>query len=611
MIKSLRNYVLGRSGSGAASDYQLLVFTEGEAIERFPNAQYIENWRWDQAFYQSLLGDVTTCDTYAGFLRDGLSSGQVSLEGLPDWVQAHDQRLQVRFIDLNQRAYFQTNQLVEMMRPLQTSLFFWLYTTHWGARVFPLCEGRALQEMKSGQSFLTQEDVTGDGRPEVVIFDYVTQDPFYRMYIYDLSPVPPIPIPIQLPGSLNNVRWSVNHDPYRPRVEVEGSLDFGIRCPVSERDVFVWNGLEMVSQQATLNLDALTQQTDPTCAAQLFQTFLTRAARGDLGAVGPANQLIEAWPVACSPGVSQHPFSLHGCPTDVRDEARFRMALAMADGRDVNGARREMQAVVDRPNVTDSPWVEAARQFVRYYWASTELSRACRAAERCYPALGVTQMIQQTPIAYRSQLLDYLQKSGLPILNGGRFDLDQNGLDEHWLTVPNQDPLCAGDCPDELWVIVQSNRRFWAFRAGYISPDEPVVFQRQPSIDGAALFTFHGQGLPMEMALTRNLATGEPRIADVCSTLNFRMDEMEQDLRSGLNPNPIQRRLDAWGQVDFSTCRPPDAFLTQSRLQYLQGLAFELSGDAAQAVQFYQNLGQAYPGSIYAMMANSRLSGLQ
>lgn len=615
-ITSLRDYIMWLGDKATEFEYRLLVSTESEAIRQFPQSPYMAEWRWDRAYYMSLLGDPVTCQTYAGLLQQGFQSQQTSVENLANWVQSQDPRLEVKTTDLGARRGYTQNLLIELSRPGQTGLHFWLLHNTWGDQLYSLCEGREFRESQSGWSELHLEDITGEGLNEVLIYEYSSREPSFRLNIFNLASIPPRRIPFDLPGSLSAVKWSVVRDGQpRPLLQVESSFDFFMGCPITAWEVYRWNGFQLELLQSETDTQEVTARKDSLCAGLFYAAMLKRASKGDAGAITPAVQLIASWPVECLSDMVLHPFANTGCPADVRDEARFRLGLKLALGRNVPAARQVMQTIVNQPSVADSPYVGAARQFLRYYWATSNLSQACRAAGLCYPDMSLEQLIALIPTNYRQSIVQYLQDSGVPVINSGQIDIDSNRLPEYWLQVPHTETqfgevsafYCPTGCPPDLWFVVMSNRRFWAFSPGTLNENEAFLVEIHPQVDGSSFFSYLTGGQVIPLSMTRNSVDASPMIGEVCEVLDARLDEIESAMMTGSSAQAINRRLFAWSQAQLPTCLNAAEFVTRSRLQYLLGLSYELMGDSASAQSIYTALRQDYSGSIYALLAETKL----
>ena len=238
-----------------------------------------------------------------------------------------------------------------------------------------------------------------------------------------------------------------------------------------------------------------------------------------------------------------------------------------------------------------------------------------------------------------------LTQAGVMVQDAIEVDLDNNGQTE-WVLMVNTP---GNDTPVGLWVLLNASTNVLALRVGnlYTLPGDAVIElggETVVSPDGVTiafiragehLYVFHLD--PVAQSFDRMLSE-----SDVESYTFFQRDgRLMLEIVTDTTDYPHEKNSYIWRDNRFRPIYPgyPEeeivtaaeaALLTRwepgdaipllqgilvdypeynntPRILYLLGLAYELSGDAQNAVQTYWNLWHNYPESAYARLAQAKL----
>ena len=519
--------------------------------------------------------------------------------------------------------------------------------------VFPLSS--AWMYPDEGWTEVEVLDLTGDRQPEVIVYDSEHQAgmgyPTMRTLIYQWQTDHFVEILHGNLGSSRQFQFSQEGWEYAPPGK-DGTVDIQVHLldwvSPESYGLLHWNGEWMEIKRRRIELP---------------ENPLHAVSAVDRDAVGQGLEFGQAAEIS---GLLQaalgHP-SEYSDP-DYADFLRFQQAMVAAQQSQVKEARRILQSIVAAPSSANYPLIAAAAErFLENYQGDADLYRSCLAAlalmreplSLCYPRLAFRLLVSDLGMAPDTDVPAVLSQAGVSLAYSAYLDLDNDGLLD-WLLVVN---IPGVDPTLEPWVLLGSERGYQAVpvlaydqrwllestRSMIEFETLPLPGSRQPGQvlrigDDLLVFRIHHRGQSAEVELLLAL---RDRFVSPADRLEVHPEQSELWLYNGSSASSPAWSIYAWPEngsafthIDplerliFELDQPQQAIpaiqtelalvkghdnptyysFLASRLTYLLGLSYELSGDPASAALTYLDLWRRFPETGFALLARAKLEPL-
>jgi hypothetical protein len=570
-----------------------------EALQRFPEAQHAVNWRFDLAYNLAKVGDpqrfggLNAGDVYAGILTEALNQGEVELDGLAEWFQAREPRLQLNLIDLEPPPGYLSSHILEVHGP--GSAFIWLLETPTGYQYSVLDSN--FDFVNPSEMRLALSDLTGEGLDDVAIFNSApTGTSMEQPRVFDLSKLPASELEFRPseavfePGMEYTNNWRVSKSEQGGN-DLVLELSLFPACPVTVRHTFHWNGsyFELADEQYVV---------EPSVATLSTCSYLVEHAANSWGpqaAIQVMETLMPDWPPAQNEAGKPY-------PADARDEWRYRLGVYHALVGNVDQARGYLQELVEKPTTPASRWVEPAKQFLALYQKPEDIYRACIQAQFCDPNRALDYLVNKSGVPADQDPLEFLINHGLTLRSSGYFDFDGDDLKERWFTVRHR-PLEKL----ELWALAAVPDGTRAIQLGQVEGDRPNLQflnedEKPPIIwvDSGTFVTFG-----------RDSDSRAPYVKPASPKLEFPnrfhdgVEQARQALFGGEDYQKVLETLVGLQKYPGLLCQ---ATFSCDEYYYLLGLTNELLGNERAAIDAYLRLWQDYTRSPFTTLARLKLA---
>ncbi len=581
----------GEDDSGYYAAFYPATIAQQEALLRFPNSTHADRWRWGLAYNLARLGDERGAQQYALLIEAALNGSDTSMDELVDWFSDMEPRFKLKL------------QALTLGEGAQAA---------WAARLDGA--GSALLSIRQDENTFAVSAAASRfdfiERPEYSsLAADITGDALDEIILYRLEPSQELPLALNLVGETSeplpfhpsSASFIAGTD-YTGEWRVENttgsapdlvfSADLFPACPLKLERRFVWDGEWLQPLGVTYQLTPITQ-TLSYCRYVIDHAASLWGAEtaADLAAV-----LLPDWPPASDE--NGKPF-----PADERDRWRFRLGVYRAAAGQTEEARRVLQDLIQTPYAANSSWVGKAQVFLETYNSSAGgFYRACLQADFCQPAWALQQLAASLDASSNTRLLQGLWDAGVRQRAAGYFDFDGDGQDELWLTIQHR----PGEIL-EFWIFFSSEGRVWALSLGEVESSRPTV-------------EIYQEGEPPSVLLENSRAfsvlspggRGEPYLQPVelprfyPNRFNLALEELIDDLFAGDPPAQVLRGLQALQDTPGLLCIGD---WSCDRYFYMVGLAAEMSGDKAVAVEHYLWIWRNHSRSPYTTLARLKLSG--
>jgi hypothetical protein len=596
------------SGYYWASSYAL--FAEQEAQSRFPNSSFKDDWIWDAAYRMAQIGDPNVIESYAQRIDKALNTGRTDVQHLESWFTDHESRLQLRVLSLPPLTGSHDNYLTEISDLYQTSgIYLWLVSNGSRFLVYPLPAsdhgGYGDFGFSSADGLQAEwQDVTGDGFAEII-----TTHAFFpgggdalttNFDIFDISRGSPRKIQFNppIPGMRHRTWSAVLDNDQKPRMKFDFVFD-RILCPFTIGEEYQWNGeaFELI-KHIYPDKSQVIEQAGEECLDQLVFSLMLDLRHGNLEVAKMLDSLLDAWPYSNDPWLPGGDNS-----PNTRDKARFIIGLYLAFNGQVELSRSEMNSIISNPVIASSRWITAAQEFLAEFHSLNDLPDACIAVKVCGDFLDLEQIISTLNASDPQAVVDFINQTGVDILNSGSFDANNDGQLDLWIVINNH----AGN--PITWLFVKDNLRVQSFSPGNLSTASPIAFHSQQPFRDYPVFSMEFADSSETFIFDRDPLTAEIQVSRLCDHLGAELNHFQDDLVAGGQRTEIIEGLSEMGQRLDAACVYPYSRVEymKPRWQYLLGLAYELAADSPHAVENFLAVWRSYPGSPYAIMSRARL----
>lgn len=593
--RTLSAFARGEDNAGFYEAFIYAIFAQREALMRFPSANQADGWFWNLAIDLARTGDPQAGTTFANLITNELNRGSIDLTDLESFGNQMDPEMQIELTTLEPSPGVMSSNIIKVSIADSGAAIFWLLERQNGYRAFPLTSQFDFIHPTSVDFFIG--DITGDGEPEIIIYRSLL--PGAQVYelprIFRLGIQPPEELffqPIEPPKISPD--FQVHWEPIKAANE-DGDLQFIVTlfpaCPVTIRHTYEWDGnsFRFLAAHYTVNPDKRLLNFCEIVPNHAIQTW----------GPGPTIQIMETilplWPPERT--TEGNPY-----PQDALDEWRFRLGIYHALDGNISRAKQYLEGITTNPATPNSRWISPANQFLEAYQNQRDIYRACLTTDFCDPRHALQAVVATFTIDDYANALQELNQAGLLIRSSGFFDFDQDGTTERWFIL-----RVTELAKPEFWILAKDSDHVKALFVDHIDENQPRITivdpgQEPPIIQIGRETTFVFQSGD----LGPQLRTVEPiRVFSVDLTQE-QLEAIEADLLAGEDPTEMRQQLLDLEGSSFFTCN----LNICPKFQYMLGLANELSGNRAGAVDAYLEVWDQFPRNPFTTMARFKLEGL-
>jgi hypothetical protein len=293
----------------------------------------------------------------------------------------------------------------------------------------------------------------------------------------------------------------------------------------------------------------------------------------------------------------------------------FRLGEYYARLGNYEKAYRFFSSVATAPSSSESQpeWTKAAQTIREHYKTASDFYLACAKVQQCDTHSAVQQAIENIKPDLFPTAGEILQTLGVPIKDSGIFDFDLDGSAEQWIIVQH-----PGKNEREFWVVVQGDKKISALFVANV-PSAKLDMHRFEVRHGDPIVELKTATGKVLFSLQKLQLTAQPYILLDSTPSIFDDEEITQSdkrtfweesinraanmLLAGSDPAAIKETLLGLQQSKKYDCETYRC----DQLYYFLALAHELTDDQPSAANTYVQLWNEYPGSIYTIMARSKL----
>ena len=594
---SLSAYARGEDDAGYYAAYRYAVLTQQEALLRFPNTPFAQQWLWRLAYNLAQMGDPHASQQYALIIADQLNHHRLRLGELEQWGLAQEPAMNIELIPIRSQAGIMSSVLIKVGAQEHGAAVIWLVETPQKYESFALSND--FDFLHPTDVSISIGDLTNDGIDEVIIsrspIPGSMKYPLPR--IFSLSQTPPLELsfaPVNPPEVGPNFRnhWlPVTQNSGQTRLQFTDTLF--PPCPVIVKHLYTWNG------RAFEWLDVAYEVQPIPALLNYCEIVVPHAIQvwGLQATTRIMETLLPLWPPQKT--TDGNPY-----PSDALDKWRYRLGLYHALMGNYTTSEGYFQGIIANPVNPISPWVAAAKQFLQDFREPKDIYASCLRAPLCEPRLAFQSLIRLLNKDDFAMATDFLTKAGVTVRSSGYFDFQKDGTTERWIILRHK-PMEKL----EFWIISNNPDGFHATFVDFMETNQPKIIYADTTseppiiqISPNAFFRFY-----QPMNYQEPFTTFAHLETSYSTGLTQRtLDEIETRLLSGYDPQSIRGQLSALANSPYFTCD----YLNCPRYYYLVGLVNELLGNERGAVDAYLELWRKYFHAPYTTMARLKLAGI-
>jgi hypothetical protein len=603
--EGLEGWDRGRLDSIYAGSFSYAGAAEAEAALRFPADSRATQWRWNSAYDQSLMFNPRIDQEYSRLIVDGLNTGQTDLQGLQNWFQTNEARLNLEIHTITPPQGYTSSLVLEIWPGKQSitmgGFFLWLLGDSKGFHAYPLRDQQWFETGHDAFYSIFLVDLTGDGISEA-ISSYNHRDAGINqeeVQVYDLSQVPPRKLTFQPEPDTFYLQFAPGWETQAGRIAFIWEPVYD--DPVIYESEYRWDGQVLRETSASVRLrDDI--EADATLTDTLTTDMLMQVEAGHMLYVEPLKAMLASYPLGAHGMYSDTPYH-----PDARDVLRFRLGIALAFHKDAPGAIQQMQTIVNTPVILTSTWIAPAQQFLELYHQPGDLPATCLKIGSCSSFYHLPDLLSILPPTSPILPLNLLSANGKKFDSSGEYDFDHDGKAEYWAISSN------GNYSD-LEIIYAVNDQYESEKFLYAIPVTETTtismtaFVPLPKLDGGWIYNVQAQKTSFPFIFNRS-SDGSVQVTEFTDQIYTVLQESEQALLSGGDPKTVLDRLDLLAPgINSETCDwIYNRSCSRDQYLYLYSLAQELSGDRTGAAATNLQLWQSYPYSPFAIMARAKL----
>ncbi len=593
--ETLSSFARGADNQGYYDAFRYALFSQQEALLRFPTAPQAQDWLWQLAFNFARTGDPAAGEVYANLITQELNRGDVEIDDLYLWGLERTPQVMIEVLPLTSEGGEFTDNLIKVSAGENGSSFFWLIEEPTGYISHSLTSDFNFVQPSNVDNFVVQ--LSGIQSKVVGIFPTRVYDSFHYITPSVFSLIPQLPqelgFDISSPPAIGP-EFTNNWEPIQPDPG-SGDLQFVDvifpACPVTLRHTYHWNNSAFSFLGASYQINP-----DPDLLG-FCEIVVNHSANiwGMETTIQLMESLLPSWPPenTITGGVYSE---------DALDEWRYRLSLYHGLIGNQVEAIGYAETIISDPASPESVWIAPAAEFLETYQVQRDIYRACLPSEFCDPKLAFQSLVATITSQEFSDLINTLEQAGVSVRSHGFFDFDNDGESEPWVVIRHH-----SGSPLEFWIISPGEAGIKAVfvdtletatpRLTYVEPiTEPPMVKIDPDI------TFH---------FVKPGPDQDPFIVMVEQEVLFSSDRTEMELNSleltlltGGDPAFVQAELIVLNTQPYFTC----SYLLCPRFLYLLGLASELANDEFSAVAAYLELWRQFPDNPYTTMARFKLA---
>ncbi len=542
-----------------------------EALLHYPKNPLAEGWRWRLANHLNQIGDQRTSIHYANLISQGLNNQGLALEDLPSWIQLGDPNLSLAVLNVNPIGVNITNRVLEIQTP-GGSIYLWLVDDGNQYKVY------ALADETNYQSHLPSEviwgDINDDQWQEIIIFTPRSEGrnlDFPR--VFNLAQNPPEELFFRRDqkfriGLENEYDWKVTRNDAGYN-DLQLTATVYPPCLLDIEQTYTWMDGWIVRRDESYQIQPISELLGY-CELLVDQAS---AIWGYPAAIEIMEQLLPDWPPPPTPEKTY--------PLDSADEWRFRLGVYQALAGNTSGARSYLNQILQSPIVPRSRWVTAAGKFIAGLDSPKAFYKACLDTTYCNPRLALAYWIASLSPEEAPYALYHLSGGGASIRYTGSFDFEGDDFPERWFTIRHHpmDRL-------EFWVLTEGTQGPQGLFVTTVEYNNPNLI-RYTDYDGLAYVWIDAE---QSFRLVRGPDPLEVSIELLAPTYYFTALTNQvstnalKSLLTGFSPDTILAELQTYLESSSFTCMNKDDC---ARFYYALGLAAELSGNEALAIDYY------------------------
>lgn len=595
------------------SAFGYAAFSQAEALSRFPDSLFSDEWKWDFA-YNTLRGKHSSNNDagwiYSGYLEEALNQAEILPAQVKEEFERKDTRLQVEVFPVARIAGNQFNQIFSIMPSsgdIRGAAYIWLVQQNDHYRAYPL--------MSMMDFYLVDEwteikllDLTGDLIPEAIVRHVDLGTGWMHtgyLDVFDLSQG----VPVRL--SFDHRSWNFEIAEWRGTNDAPQSKEvtlgvplvmYGVSCTEFESEWhYRWNnaGFELVRIDLPQMSDIEMQ---PGCADWLINRLLEYGRQGNMIALATIVRSLDDYPYSGNNSETDSSTSFLSV-----DELRFKVGLILGSRGYEDEARLQMETILENNSTASSQWVEEAEQYYISLTNQTGMLDFCRFSHPCYPFFSLADLVQWIPSEKFTESLILLSQMGVPVNFSGSYNFNHiDGL-QYWIL----DYTDVGNGHYDLWILSQGVDEISCVLATSVYPLEEIHDAEILLMTSGSERSFYQINTGSEEINKKIFYTDIDQPPG-----SFSDTELNQSLNQ-LTDKLLCREISAGVLIDevlqIKRIFPGRSSVTlaygvdPARMDYLIGLAYELAGDTESAANTYLNLWLTYPQSAYAIMAMYKL----
>lgn len=585
--------------------FSYLAFAEQEALLRFSQATQAEHWRWDLCYnlafsHQSVFIEAPELFCYSKLIEEGLNSGQTNVNNLANWFAAHEMRFRFAITSMDPPSGYEKSHVIT----LEDNALLWLLeksgkfqATGLTSSMFHYRESRIKFELL---------DLTGDHYPELVI-DFGRAHccgTASTQYVYDLSSGTPEQLSFEnlsgissgLSSDYDSSITSLAGDTKYPGLLFKGHYAGGLLyqpCDLRKYEKYYWNGYQFELVDTWFGIEEHSQYDNEEFCGFVIDT---------------ANEQSEINVAVKTIGDIRIDE-----PEVTKDQILYRLGEYHARLGNIDKAKKYFANVtsIESVDTSGSTWIQAAQRFLDGLQDKSDYYRLCSEITVCDTRDALKQILAEIEPEAFPLVFETLQSAGTSIKSSGFMNFDVSGDMEQWFVLqhPNRNQR-------EFWILTKDVEKIDGLFVADISTNKPELREFQgnnlyelTTTDGKTLISLEKLRFTNQpYILTHDLIDNyDPVIEDEFLRSSFveeSLDHITTRLLSGADPTYIRELLIQFHQSNTVDCKESNVC---DKIYYLLGLTSELLGDDQAAVQAYVQLWQEFPGSLYTIMARSKL----
>jgi hypothetical protein len=290
------------------------------------------------------------------------------------------------------------------------------------------------------------------------------------------------------------------------------------------------------------------------------------------------------------------------------------LALNYAFFGNFESAQAQMEILLTSEVAESEQWRQLAQDYLNYPQTQEGLLEFCLATKICDQHLSFEAIMELSRGLPNTTLAENLTLLGVEVVASGRYEFIESGQQDDWLLITqfNSDRYDfrllsdINEIEDLIFVGSLSKFNGGVTIAKRLELDDLSIYQI--SSGESSLFVGIERVEPTNQIRTRRFSSYDIELFEQPAFKS--MDDLADELLSGVPSEELVPQLVERIPVIHDKCVEQDRLAYCYELffgEYLLGLACEMTGDDARAVEQYLHVWEVYPTSPYAIMAAAKL----